>query len=154
MVSKTDLQGTIIDASEAFCQITGYTKEELIGNNHRILHHPDTTDDLIKNLWETIKQGKIWKGEIKNRKKSGEDFWLYTVITPDCDINGNIIGYTAIRTDITAKKYIEQISITDGLTTLYNRRHFDNIFPNQLKIAKRNKSILSFAIIDIDKFKQ
>ncbi len=154
LISKTDLQGTIIEVSEYFCQKTGYSKEELIGNNHRIFRHPNTKDDVIKNLWETITKGKVWKGEIKNKKKSGEDCWFYTVITPDCDINGNVIGFTAIRNDITDKKFIEQISVTDSLTSLYNRRHFDTIFPKQFKIAKRNKSKLAFAMIDIDKFKQ
>ncbi len=154
LISKTDYNGIITQVSSYFCELSGYTRSELIGSTHALMRHPDTPDEKIKELWETIKQKRVWRGEIKNKKKSGESFWLYTVITPDLDINGNIIGFTAIRSDITDKKYIEQISITDGLTSLYNRRHFDEIFPKQLKIAKRQNSYLAFAMVDIDKFKQ
>ncbi len=154
LISKTDYDGIITEASSYFCQTTGFDKNELIGKTHAIIRHPDTTDETIKKLWETIKQKKVWVGEMKNRKKSGDAFWAYTIITPDLDLNGNIIGFTAIRTDITDKKRIEQISITDGLTSLYNRRHFDDIFPKQLRIAKRENTHLAFAMIDIDKFKQ
>jgi len=154
LISKTDYNGVITQVSSYFCELSGYQRSELIGNTHALMRHPDTTDEKIKELWETIKQKKVWSGEMKNKKKSGEVFWLYTVITPDLDINGNIIGFTAIRSDITDKKYIEMISITDGLTSLFNRRHFDEIFPKQLKIAKRQNSYLAFAMVDIDKFKQ
>ena len=154
LISKTDYEGIIIDVSSYFCELTGYSKEELIGNSHAILKHPDTPKDVIKDLWKTIKSGKVWTGEIKNKKKNGEEFWVYTIITPDLDINGNIIGFTAIRNDITDKKYIEKISITDGLTSLYNRRHFDEIFPKELRIARRINKKIAFAMIDIDKFKQ
>ncbi len=154
LISKTDYDGVITQVSSYFCELTEYSKEELIGNTHAIIRHPDTTDETIKNLWDTIKQKRVWVGEMKNRKKSGNIFWAYTVITPDLDINGNIIGFTAIRNDITDKKYIEQISITDGLTSLYNRRHFDEIFKKQLNAAKRDNLKLAFAMIDIDKFKQ
>jgi len=154
LISKTDLDGNMIEVSDYFCKLSKYSKEELIGTNHRILRHKDMEDDLFKNLWNTIIDGKTWKGDIKNRTKDGGFYWADTTISPDCDINGNIIGYTVIRNDITDKKLIEEISITDGLTSLYNRRHFDNVFEQQIKQSKRDKNLLAFLIIDIDHFKQ
>jgi diguanylate cyclase (GGDEF)-like protein/PAS domain S-box-containing protein len=154
LISKTDLDGNITEISEQLCKLSQYSKDELIGQNHRIFRHPDTKKDVFADMWKTIKNGQTWRGETKNRTKSGSFYWVYSVITPNFDINGNIIGYTAIRTDITDKKIIEQIAITDGLTSLYNRRHFDDIFSRQIKIAKRDKQLLTFIMIDIDYFKQ
>jgi len=154
LISKTDLDGNMIEVSDYFCKLSKYSKDELIGENHRILKHEDMENDFFKNLWDTIIEGKIWKGDIKNKTKDGGFYWADTTISPDCDINGNIIGYTVIRNDITDKKLIEEISITDGLTSLYNRRHFDNVFEQQIKQSKRDKNLLAFLIIDIDHFKQ
>ncbi len=154
LISKTDLDGNMIEVSDYFCKLSKYSKEELIGRNHRILRHEDMTKDFFKNLWDTILDGKIWRGDVKNKTKDGGFFWADTTISPDRDINGNIIGYTVIRNDITDKKLIEEISITDGLTSLYNRRHFDNVFEQQIKQSKRDKNLLGFLIIDIDHFKQ
>ncbi len=154
LMSQTDLDGDIVHVSEELCQLSGYTKKELLGQNHRILRHPDMPKKLFVDLWETIKQGQTWKGEMKNRKKDGGSYWIDTNISADCDINGNIIGYTGIRSDITDKKKIQEIAMTDGLTSLYNRRHFDSIFPQQINISKRNKDLLAFLLIDIDHFKQ
>lgn len=154
LMSKTDLNGNIIEVSTQLCMLSQYEKNELIGQKHRILRHPDMPKDVFKDLWKTIKQEHIWRGELKNRKKDGGFYWISSVITPDHDINGNVTGYTAMRHDITDKKKIEDIAITDGLTSLYNRRHFDNVFPAQIETARRSKTILVFALIDIDNFKK
>ena len=129
-------------------------KEYIIGQKHSILRQPEMPRDTFKDMWKTIKSGRTWKGEIKNRKKDGTHYWVDSVISPDKDINGNAIGYTALRHDITDKKIIEEIAITDKLTSLYNRRHFDNIFPEQIAISKRSQNLLVFVLIDIDHFKQ
>ncbi len=154
LMSQTDLDGNILQVSEELCQLSGYTKEELLGQNHRIFKHKDMSEKLFVDLWNTIKQGQTWKGEIKNQSKDGKSYWSDVMISPDCDINGNIIGYTGIRSDITDRKKIEEIAITDGLTSLYNRRHFDDIFTQQINISKRNRGLLAFLLIDIDHFKQ
>ena len=154
LISQTDLDGNIIEISEELCNLSKYTKDELIGRNHNIFRDEEMPLKIYKDMWETITQGITWRGELKNRTKDGEFYWVDSTISPDKDINGNIIGYTAIRTNITDKKKIEEIAITDGLTSLYNRRHFDNIFAQQIKINKRTKSKLAFLIIDIDYFKQ
>lgn len=155
LISKTDLYGNIIEVSEQLCNLSQYSKEELLsGVTHRIFKHKDMDKEIFVDIWRTITKGNIWRGEIKNRKKDGNHYWVYSNIAPDFDINGNIVGYVALRTDITDKKIIEEIAITDGLTSLYNRRHFDNIFPQQMEITKRAKGLLAFVLIDIDHFKQ
>jgi diguanylate cyclase (GGDEF)-like protein/PAS domain S-box-containing protein len=153
ITSTTNNKGKIISVSEAFCEISGYTKEELLGKNHNILKHPDMPDSIYKELWETISKGKIWKGEIKNLKKDGNYYWVKAIIEPNFSKEGKIIGYSAIRYDITDKKLIEIISITDGLTNIYNRRYFDEIFPKIINNAKRKDELVSFLFMDIDHFK-
>jgi diguanylate cyclase (GGDEF)-like protein/PAS domain S-box-containing protein len=153
ITSSTDLKGNITYVSEAFCQISGYTKQELIGKQQNIVRHPDMPASFFENLWKTIKENNSWEGEIKNLNKSGEFYWVKAHIAPDFK-DGVKVGYTAIRQDITDKKYIEQISITDGLTDIYNRRHFNEIFPKIINSAKRNDEIVCFLLMDIDHFKQ
>jgi diguanylate cyclase (GGDEF)-like protein/PAS domain S-box-containing protein len=154
LTSSTDLDGNITYASEAFCEISGYSKDELIGQNHRIIRHPDMQESTYKELWETISKGKIWKGEIKNLKKDGNFYWVKAIIEPNFSKEGKIIGYSAIRYDITDRKLIEIISITDGLTNIYNRRYFDEIFPKIINSAKQKDELVSFLFMDIDHFKQ
>lgn len=154
LTSSTDLDGNITYASEAFCEISGYSKDELIGTNHRIIRHSDMKESTYKELWETITSGKTWKGEIKNKKKNGDYYWVKASISPVFDNKGEIISYTAIREDITDKKIIEEISITDGLTNIYNRRYFDEIFPKIINEAKRKNELVAFVFMDIDHFKQ
>jgi len=154
ITSSTDLNGNITQVSQAFCDISGYTRDELIGQNHRIINHPDMSNTTYKKLWESITNNITWKGEIKNQKKCGGYYWVDVTITPNYDENGNKIGYTAIRQDITNKKAIEKISITDGLTDIYNRRHFNELFPKYINSAKRHNELVSFLIMDIDFFKQ
>lgn len=154
ITSSTDLDGNIISVSEAFCRISGYERSELIGHNHRIVHHPDMDNGLFDDLWSTILQGNVWSGELKNRTKTGGAYWVSAKIYPTYDENGVKTGYTAIRQDITNKKRIEEISVTDGLTGIYNRRHFNDVFPKMINGAKRKDSILCLILLDVDFFKQ
>lgn len=153
ITSTTDLSGTIIYTSKAFCEISGYTKEELLGKNHRIVRHPDMDKSVYKNLWATISSDEAWQGEIKNRKKDGGFYWVEVKVYPIYDINGKKIGYTGIRQNITDKKKIEEISITDELTKLYNRRYFNEIFVQELNRAKRDGKSIVFLMLDVDHFK-
>ena len=153
LTSSTDVKGRIVYVSKAFCEISGYTKEELIGQNHRIIRHEDMPKKLFKELWNTITDGKVWQGEIKNKKKNGEFYWVKATISPLFDDNKNIIGYTAVREDITDKKRIEEISITDELTGLYNRRFFNEIFEREVNRAKREEHSFALIIFDVDFFK-
>jgi len=154
ITSSTNERGIITGVSEAFAKISGYSKDELIGQPHSIVRHPDTPEQTFRELWDTITMGKTWHGEIKNRTKQGGFYWVDVTIRPDMDLYGNILGYTAVRHDITDKKRIEELSITDGLTGLYNRRHFDQVFKEHLATANRNDLNLVFVLMDIDHFKQ
>lgn len=111
IASKTDSKGAITYASKAFEEISGYSNKELIDNNHRIVKHEDTSKELHQELWETISTGKIWRGEIQDRKKDGTPYWLYTIIKPEHDIDGKFLYYTAISQDITAQKDMEKANI-------------------------------------------
>lgn len=154
ITSSTDLHGKITHVSQAFCEISSYSKDELIGQNHKIVKHKDMDKSVYKRLWLSLENNKDWSGELKNRKKDGSYYWVHAVISPIFDEKNEKIGYTAIRQDITDKKRIEELSITDALTNIYNRRHFNDIFPKIIYNSKRNNKLISFLIIDIDHFKQ
>jgi len=152
--SSTDPKGDITDVSAAFCKVSGYTKEELIGKNHNIMRHPDMPKSVYEKMWERLIKGKNWSGELKNKKKNGESFWLFTTISPLFNADGKMIGYKALRQDITEKKIIEKMSITDELSNVYNRRYYNTIFPEILNFYKRDNKLVCFLLIDIDHFKQ
>lgn len=154
LTSSTDLHGNIIYVSQAFCKVSGYEKEDLLGKNHNIIRHPDMPKELFVDLWETITSNQTWQGEIKNKKSDGGFYWVHATITPTFDYAGKKVGYTAIRHDISNKKIIEEISITDGLTSIFNRRHFNDLFPKYINSAKRQDELLCFLIMDVDHFKQ
>lgn len=154
ITTSTDIDGVITDVSEAFCEISGYEKEELIGKKHDILRHPDTDNNLYEELWATINKGKIWQGEIKNLKKDGSFYWVYAVISPIFDKYGKVEGYNSVRQNITDKKRAEKLSITDSLTSIYNRIHLEESFKEELNRAKRYKTNFSVIMLDIDYFKE
>lgn len=108
IASSTDIRGKIIYASEAFSKISGYSKKELLGKNHNILRHPDMPKELFEDMWNTIKSGRPWQGDIKNLNKNGEIYWVDTVIVPKFDHDHNLVGYDSIRHDITHEKAKEQ----------------------------------------------
>ncbi len=151
--SDTDIDGTIVRVSKAFCNISGYTKQELIGQTHGLVRSPDTDDAVYHDLWKTISKNKIWQGEIKNKSKSGSHYWTENIISPAYNKKHQKIGYSSVKQDITYKKKLEMLSITDGLTGLFNRRYFDEMAPKILNTAKRHNQLLCFALIDIDHFK-
>ncbi|WP_419782507.1 diguanylate cyclase [Malaciobacter marinus] len=154
LISITDVNGVYIDVSNAFCEFTGYSKEELLGESHMILRHKHTPDELYSLLWETIKSGKTFKKEeVKYMKKNGEEFICNLSITPAFK-DEKIVNYTTIRQDITSKKKLEQLTIEDDLTKLYNRRYFNKIIISELQRLKRAKSYLSLLTLDIDYFKK
>lgn len=112
IVSKADFKGNITYVNEAFCKISGYKEEELIGKPHNIIRHPDMDSSVFKEMWHTIKDLKQpWSGIVKNRKKDGNFYWVQTIINPILDENGNILEFIGIRTDITeiekTKEYLK-----------------------------------------------
>ncbi len=101
IVVQTDKAGVITEVNDKFCEISGYTREELIGKTHSIVNSGYHSKAFFQNLWKTISSGNIWTGLIKNRKKNGESYFVYTIITPIFDHEGEITNYLAIRQDIT-----------------------------------------------------
>ena len=154
ITSSTDLKGKITFVSDAFCRTTGYTKDELIGKNHNIVSDKNTAKKIYEDLWTTISNNRTWKGELKNRRKNGTFYWVEQTISSIYNEHNEKIGYTAINQNITNRKRLEELSITDGLTNIYNRRYFNEVFPKMLNIAKRNNEFICFLIMDIDFFKQ
>lgn len=100
-VSKTDINGVITYVNDSFCKMSGYTKKELIGAKHSIIKHPDTPKKMHKELWNTIKNKKIWQGRIKNLKKNGDTYYKYSVIVPIVDAQDQISKYIALQQDVT-----------------------------------------------------
>jgi len=110
IASKTDTKGIITYTSEAFEKISGYTKKELLGKPHSIVRHPDMSKEDFKDMWSTIQKGHTWQGEVKNKKKNGEYYYVKATISPIFNEENEIKGYSAIREDITQQKKIEELN--------------------------------------------
>ncbi len=128
IVSITDANGIITYVNEKFIQISGYSETELVGSSHRILKSDEKSKDEWESIWQIIRQGNVWKGEIQNTSKSGAFYWVETTIVPFSDEEGNIFQYIAIHHDITNRKLAEHQlthdAFYDNLTELPNRALF------------------------------
>ncbi|RXJ93787.1 hypothetical protein CRV00_10015 [Malaciobacter molluscorum] len=153
LLLNLDTEGRITHASKALCTLSKYKEEELIGKPHHILKHESMNVKVFDNMWNTLKNNQTWKGEVKNIDKEGSIFWVDIVVSPIYDENNKKIGYTSINQDITNKKRLEEISITDELTKLFNKRFFNEVFPKIINAAKRKNDYITFCIFDIDNFK-
>lgn len=178
IVSKTNPKGVITFVNDKFCEISGYTREELIGKPHNIIRHPDMPRDAFKDLWDTIKAKKSWNGVVTNMKKDGSQYIVDTTVVPILDVDGDIVEYIAIRHDITeleetkqqlrninkAMKHkvdelysmtntLEKKAYKDNLTGINNRENFEEFFTIEIAAAKHNNKPLSLIIFDVDHFK-
>ncbi|TVO60774.1 putative bifunctional diguanylate cyclase/phosphodiesterase [Spiribacter vilamensis] len=127
-IAITDLQGRIEYVNPALEKISGYSRDELIGNTSAVLKSGNTPDDVYRNLWETIEGGQTWIGELENRRRDGSLYHEYTLIAPLRDDDGKVVNYAAIKQDTTALRTtesdLERLAFEDSLTGLYTRNGF------------------------------
>ncbi len=97
LVSQTDQSGKIVFANEDFCKTAGYSLDELIGKPHSIVRHPDMPKAAFKNLWDTVNEGRVWTGYVKNRTKDGGYYWVYATVYPNVTCNGGTCGLLSCR---------------------------------------------------------
>lgn len=102
IVSTADVTGRIISVNDKFIEISGYSREELIGQNHRLLKSSHHSDAFYKNMWQTISRGHVWHGKICNLKKNGDEYWVESTIVPFLDEKGKPYKYVSARTDVTS----------------------------------------------------
>ena len=113
LISRTDLKGRITYANRAFIEVSGFPEEELIGAPHNLVRHPDMPPEAFADLWKTVQAGKTWSGFVKNRRKSGDYYWVSATVTPT-QVDGQVVGYTSVRSMATQAQI-------DRATQIYTR---------------------------------
>lgn len=161
IVAITDVQGTITFVNSKFCEISGYAAEELLGANHRILQSGVHSRDFFRTMYRNIAQGRVWHGEICNKRRDGATYWVDTTIVPHMSDAGKVDSYTSIRFDITSRKLAEDalrmnnqvltVSLNiDPLTNLPNRHRIGEHIEHSIA----TNSAFHLAVLDIDFFRE
>lgn len=110
IISRTDLNGILTHANDAFIELSGYERDELIGQPHCVLRHPEMPKAAFKDLWETMQAGNKWHGYVKNLRKDGSHYWVYATAVPN-KRGGKIVGYTSVRRKPSRKKIEEMTAL-------------------------------------------
>ncbi|MGF6401703.1 diguanylate cyclase (GGDEF)-like protein/PAS domain S-box-containing protein [Pseudomonas frederiksbergensis] len=156
--SETDLNGRITYVNDQFCAVSGYSREELLGQNHRLLNSGLHSADFFAAMWRTIALGNIWKGEICNRAKDGSLYWVDSTMVPVLDdATGRVHRYLSIRFDISEKRQLLQ-SLQwrvghDVLTGLPNRAFLSDLLDQALEFSRHENIPLAVCMLDLDGFK-
>ncbi|MGO4886340.1 putative bifunctional diguanylate cyclase/phosphodiesterase [Anaerobacillus sp. MEB173] len=169
-ISIADISGNITYVNDKFCEITRFSRDELIGRNHRLINSGYHSKTFFGELWKTVKEGQVWEGEVKNKTKDGRFFWAQTTVVPLYE-NGAVTQFVALRTDITEKKEIEEEALLrneelknskelikiltdyDYLTGISNRRQLEIRLKSEIKRAQSNARQFAFIYLDLDNFK-
>ena len=156
--SETDLTGRITYVNDQFCAVSGYSRDELLGQNHRLLNSGLHSADFFAGMWRTIALGNVWKGEICNRAKDGRLYWVESTLVPVLDdATGRIHRYLAIRFDISEKRQLLH-SLQwrvghDVLTGLPNRAFLSDLLDQALAFSREENIPLAVCMLDLDGFK-
>ncbi|RQO63504.1 hypothetical protein DBR47_02955 [Paucibacter sp. KBW04] len=157
IVSVSDRQGRITHVNQKFIEISGYSREELMGQDHRILNSGQHPHSFFDQMWATIANGEIWRDVICNRAKSGRLYWVDSAIVPQRDAAGQIVRFVSIRIDITEQRRHEDAlhyqATHDGLTDLPNRVLLLDRISHAIARAKRGGGLIVLFFIDLNKFK-
>lgn len=156
--SETDLSGRITYVNEQFCSISGYSREELLGANHRILNSGLHEPAFFDGMWRALVGGKVWKGEICNRARDGSLYWVDSTMVPLIDpASGRVRKYVSIRFDVTEKRQLLHTLQWrvghDVLTGLPNRAYLSDLLNQALEFSRREDRPLAVCMLDLDGFK-
>lgn len=154
----TDTHATILNVNPAFCKVTGYCREDVLGHNPRLLHSGRQTADFYEDLWRDLLANNRWEGEIWNRRKDGKIYPEWLSITAVMDDAGEVTHYIAIFSDISSQKESEErlyyLAHYDSLSKLPNRLAFHDRFQQAISRARRNHNEVAVMFLDLDGFKQ
>ncbi|MEN8303511.1 MAG: EAL domain-containing protein, partial [Campylobacterota bacterium] len=150
IVTRTDIDGNITFANDNFYKVSGYTKDEVLGESHNIIRHPDNQPAMFEKLWKTILSKKPWHGRIKNLKKDGSSYWIDTTVSPILNKDNEIVEFLAVRHDITKllmqQEELRNMLYNDSLTGVLNREALLRDIKNETSVA--------LILINIDRFSQ
>lgn len=149
IVSITDSKGLIIKVNKLFCEVSGYTEEELIGKTHKLINSGTHTSQFWDEMWKTISAGDTWRAEVCNRAKNGELYWVDTVINLMYDENGVVCQYLSIRSLITDKKH-KEVELKQNLAEL-EQVYKDIAYQKHLKekiVNSLNEVVWAFSVVD------
>ena len=153
----TDRDGLIQYANPKFLAMSGYAREEIVGQNPRVFKSGETPEEVYRDLWQTIRAGRVWTGEFLNKRKDRTPYIVAAKISPILQKSGAIGGYLAIQEDITEtrrlQQQLERMATIDGLTGTYNRSQFLHLFNQELRREERYGLPLCLLVFDLDHFK-